>query len=99
MTPERASRFEISERSRRLTPTMSETLLTAYGDEIRVNGQQLASLGSNAGAEMTAILAIMAKDKGGPELEFQVMLRPAMDANFETTSYQNYADGYFWVGA
>jgi acetyl esterase/lipase len=53
-----------------------------------VNGHQLASLGGSVGGEMTAILALMAKDKGGPELEFQVMLWPAMGADFATTSCQ-----------
>jgi hypothetical protein len=47
---------------------------------------------------MTAILALMAKDKGEPELEFHVIPRSAMDANFGTTCYQEYADGYFWIG-
>jgi len=35
--------------------------------------EQLATAGSSAGGEMTAILALMAKDNGGPELEFQLM--------------------------
>jgi acetyl esterase len=78
---------------------MSETLLTAHGDEFRVNGQQLSSLGGSAAGEATAILVLMAKKEGGPELEFQVMLWSAMGANFVTTSYQEYADGYFSVGA
>ena len=76
---------------------MSETLLAAYGDGIRANDQQLSSLGGSG--EATAILVLMAKEKGGPELEFQVMPLSAMDANFATTSYQEYADGYFSVGA
>jgi len=33
---------------------------------------------------MTAILALMAKDKGGPELELKVMLWSAMSASFAT---------------
>jgi len=60
--------------------------------------EQLATAGSSAGGEMTAILALMAKDSGGPELEFQLMPWSAMGANFATTWYQEYADGYFWVG-
>ena len=44
---------------------MSEILITTHGEEIRVHGQQLASLCSSVGGEMTAILALMAKDKGG----------------------------------
>ena len=78
---------------------MSETRITANDDEIKVNGQQSASLESSVSGEMTAVLALMAKDKGGPELEFQVMLWPVVGANFATSSYQEYADGYFWIGA
>ncbi len=60
-------------------------LITAHGDEIKVNGQQLASQGSSAGGEMTAILALMAKDKGGSELEFQVMRQGGQRARLENT--------------
>ena len=44
---------------------------------------------------MTAVVALMAKDKGGPKLKCQIMLWPVTDANFETESYHEYADGYF----
>ena len=44
---------------------------------------------------MTAAVALMAKDKGGPEFKCQIMLWPVTDANFETESYHEYADGYF----
>jgi hypothetical protein len=39
----------------------------------------------------------MMKDKGGRELEFQVMLWSATGASFATSGYQEYADGYFWL--
>jgi acetyl esterase/lipase len=44
---------------------------------------------------MTAAVALMAKDKGGPEFKCQVMLWPVTDANFDTESYRDYAEGYF----
>ena len=44
---------------------------------------------------MTAVVALMAKDKGGPEIKCQIMFWPVTDANFDTPSYQEYADGYF----
>jgi len=78
---------------------MSETGITVNDDGIDVNGHQLASLDSSVGGEMTAVLALVAKEKGGPELEFQVMLWSAMSANFATGSYQEYTDGYFWIEA
>jgi acetyl esterase len=65
------------------------------GGEINVDGKRLAIVGNSVGGNMTAVVALMAKDKGGPEIKCQVMFWPVTDANFETPSYQEYADGYF----
>jgi acetyl esterase/lipase len=69
--------------------------VAAHGDEIKVDGNRLAIVGNSVGGDMTAAVALMAKDKGGPELKCQIMLWPVTDANFETESYHEYADGYF----
>jgi len=65
------------------------------GAEINVDGKRLAIVGNSVGGNMTAVAALMAKDKGGPKLKCQIMLWPVTDANFETESYHEYADGYF----
>ena len=44
---------------------------------------------------MTAAVALKAKHSGGPEFKCQVMLWPVTDANFDTDSYLEYAEGYF----
>ena len=44
---------------------------------------------------MTAVVALMAKDKKGPDLKFQLLLWPVTDANFETVSYNKFATGRF----
>jgi acetyl esterase/lipase len=44
---------------------------------------------------MAAVVALMAKDKGGPELRLQVLMWPVTDAYFETESYTQYAEGRF----
>jgi acetyl esterase/lipase len=69
--------------------------VAAHGDEIRVDRKRLAIVGNSVGGNMTAAVALMAKEKGGPELKCQIMLWPVTDANFETESYHEYADGYF----
>ncbi|MEA3207482.1 MAG: hypothetical protein QOE70_539 [Chthoniobacter sp.] len=69
--------------------------VAAHGDEIRVDGRRLAIVGNSVGGNMTASVALMAQHKGGPELKCQVMLWPVTDANFDTESYLEYADGYF----
>jgi acetyl esterase len=69
--------------------------VAAHGDEIKVDGKRLAIVGNSVGGNMTAAVALMAKDKGGPEFKCQVILWPVTDANFETESYREYAEGYF----
>lgn len=69
--------------------------VAAHGNEIKVDGKRLAIVGNSVGGNMTAAVALIAKDKGGPELKCQVMLWPVTDANFDTESYYEYADGYF----
>ncbi|WP_196216444.1 alpha/beta hydrolase [Flavobacterium sp. LC2016-01] len=65
------------------------------GKEIGVNGKNLAVVGNSVGGNMTAAITLMAKDKKGPHIKLQVLLWPVTDANFETESYNLYANGRF----
>lgn len=69
--------------------------VTENGQEIGVNGKNLAVVGNSVGGNMTAAVALMAKDKGGPAIKLQVMLWPVTDANFETGSYKELGEGRF----
>lgn len=69
--------------------------VSAHGNEIKVDGKRLAIVGNSVGGNMTAAVALMANHRGGPEFKCQVMLWPVTDANFDTGSYQEYAEGYF----
>ena len=66
-----------------------------HGQEIGVNGKNLAVVGNSVGGNMTAAVALMAKDKQGPSIKLQVMLWPVTDANFETGSYKELGEGRF----
>ncbi|ALU88933.1 lipase protein [Herbaspirillum rubrisubalbicans M1] len=66
-----------------------------HGKEINVDGKRLAVAGNSVGGNMAAVVALMAKDKGGPALRSEVLLWPVTDANFETGSYNQFANGYF----
>jgi acetyl esterase/lipase len=44
---------------------------------------------------MTAAVTLMAKAKAGPAIKLQVMLWPVTDANFNTSSYNELAEGRF----
>lgn len=65
------------------------------GNEIGVNGKNLAIVGNSVGGNMTASVALMAKEKKGPQLKLQVMLWPVTDAAFETGSYKELGEGRF----
>jgi len=66
-----------------------------HGNEIGVNGKNLAVAGNSVGGNMAAVTALMAKDKNGPKIKFQLLLWPVTDANFETASYNQFSEGRF----
>ncbi len=51
--------------------------------------------GDSAGGCLAASVCLMAKEKGGPEIAHQFLIYPVTDCNFETGSYQDFAEGYF----
>ena len=66
-----------------------------HGKEIKVDGKRLAVAGNSVGGNMAAVVALMAKDKGGPKLRSEILFWPVTDANFETESYKQFAEGHF----
>ncbi|MDQ1817046.1 alpha/beta hydrolase [Massilia sp. CCM 9210] len=65
------------------------------GDAINVDGKRLAVAGNSVGGNMAAVVSLMAKDQGAPKLRAQLLMWPVTDANFETPSYRQFADGHF----
>ena len=69
--------------------------VSEHGDEINVNGKKLAAVGNSVGGDMTAALCLMAKEKGGPDIKFQVLMWPVTDASFSQASYEMYGTQRF----
>jgi acetyl esterase/lipase len=69
--------------------------VAANGSEINVDSSRLAIAGNSVGGNMTAAVALMARDKKGPEIKLQVLLWPVTNAGFETLSYHLYATQRF----
>ena len=65
------------------------------GNEIGVDGKRLAVAGSSAGGNMATVVALMAKEKKGPEIKLQVLFWPVTNAYFETKSYNLFAKDRF----
>jgi acetyl esterase len=55
--------------------------------------------GDSAGGNLTAVVAQMARDRGGPPLVFQLMLYPATDFAADTPSMRDNSEGYFLTKA
>jgi len=69
--------------------------VSEHGDEIGADASRLAVAGNSVGGNMAAAIALMAKDKKGPEIKLQVLFYPAVGANFETESYKAFANDRF----
>ena len=65
------------------------------GDEINVDGKNLAVVGNSVGGNMTAVTTLLAKEKGGPEIKLQILMWPIVDADFETESYKEFGKDRF----
>ena len=65
------------------------------GSELGIDVSRLAIGGDSAGGNLTAVTALLARDRGGPALRFQLMIYPVTDCGFETASYRENGDGYF----
>ncbi|ACU73920.1 alpha/beta hydrolase fold protein-3 domain protein [Catenulispora acidiphila DSM 44928] len=60
-----------------------------------LDAARLAVCGDSSGGGMAAALALMAKERGDVHIKAQMLLYPTLDANFETSSYQQFADHYY----
>ncbi len=65
------------------------------GKTVNVNASRLAVAGDSVGGNMAAAVALLAKERGGPPIRFQLLFYPVTDANFGTSSYIKYQEGYW----
>ncbi len=64
-----------------------------HGGDIGVDTSRIALAGESVGGNMVAALTLMAKARGGPHVAAQLMMYPVTDANLDTDSYHEFADG------
>ena len=62
--------------------------------EQHADPSRIAVGGDSAGGNLAAVVALMARDRGGPQPCFQLLLYPVTDSAQDTASYQDNADGY-----
>ncbi|MFF3000106.1 alpha/beta hydrolase [Streptomyces sp. NPDC057950] len=73
--------------------------IAEHGLEYGLDGARLAVAGDSAGGNLATAAALLAKHRGGPRLRQQVLFYPALDAGFDTPSYEQFANGFFLTRA
>ena len=64
-------------------------------DELGTEPAGLVVAGDSAGGNLAAVVALMARDRGGPEIALQALIYPVIDlASMETDSYRDNGEGY-----
>ena len=80
-------------------PTQNEQAYTGLvwaaenAAEFGADAGRIALIGDSVGGNMAAALTIVSKQRSGPKLAAQVLFYPVTDADFDTETYNRYADG------
>ena len=68
--------------------------LHRHADTLGADKDRIAVAGDSAGGNLAAVVALLARDAGGPALRLQVLVYPIADYNLVGESYEKYATGY-----
>ena len=72
------------------------TYLHTEADALGVDPERVALAGASAGGGLAAATALLARDRGGPALCFQLLQIPELDDRLETGSMQTFVDSPLW---
>ena len=62
--------------------------------KLGINAKQLAVGGDSAGGNLAAVMALMARDAGGPAISFQLLIYPGVDQQMGHPSIDSNGEGY-----
>lgn len=68
---------------------------TEHAAEFGADPARLIVAGDSAGGNLAAVVALMARDRGGPAITAQALLYPVIAADFGTESYRRFAEGFY----
>jgi acetyl esterase/lipase len=68
--------------------------IAAHAASLGIDAGRLAVGGDSAGGNLAAVVALLARDHGGPRLALQVLIYPVTDVGAESASYAQFADGF-----
>ena len=92
------SRPSTSSRPRPTTATRRPRWVADHAAELGIDPTRLAVAGDSAGGNLTAAVALMARDRGGPPLVYQALIYPVIDSSATRNDYPSKIEnaiGYF----
>lgn len=66
-----------------------------HAETIGAAPDALALVGDSAGGALAMGVGLIARDRGGPAIDYQVLAYPVANFSFDTASYEQNAQGYF----
>lgn len=64
-----------------------------HGKQLNLDTSHFVVAGDSVGGNMAIAMTLMAKQRGGPRIDYQVLIYPVTDSNFENSSYTEFAEG------
>jgi acetyl esterase len=68
--------------------------ISANAKQLGGDASRLVVMGDSAGGNLAAIVALMARDQGGPAIQQQVLIYPATHHDFSLPSVKKYGEGF-----
>jgi acetyl esterase len=65
----------------------------SHGSEYAIDGSRMAVAGDSAGGNLAAAVALLMAQRGGPALRLQALMCPVLLGSFQTSSYEEFAEG------
>ncbi|MBV8730759.1 MAG: alpha/beta hydrolase, partial [Acidobacteriia bacterium] len=73
--------------------------VASHPEAFGCDAQRIAVGGDSAGGNLAAVVCLMARDRGGPPIAFQLLVYPLTDYDDARPSSHEYAEGYFLTQA
>jgi acetyl esterase len=71
------------------------TWIKSHGRTLSLDPARVALVGDSAGGNIVSAVTLLARERGGPTIDLQVLLCPVTDATLSQRSYAEFGDGYF----
>ena len=65
------------------------------GNSMNLDPSRIAVAGDSVGGNMATVVTMMAKERKGPNIIFQLLYYPVTDSSFYTSSYKEFATDYY----